>query len=124
VLIVLSSAGLCGQWITGYYSGPWTGQPVSSIPWSKYTHVLLLQAGARNTNDGRVCIGYIQQADINAELASKPLGKKLIVSFGEGPVGYNDQAGCISGDSNTWTADTAPAVIATFVQNIANFVNQ
>jgi len=77
-LHALSSVGLYGQWITGFYQpgGGSTGEPYSAIPWNKYTHMEFWAAGAANTNDGKVCLGYLTQADINSFLASKPAGKK------------------------------------------------
>ena len=41
-LHALSSVGLYGQWITGFYQpgGRPTGEPFSAIPWNKYTHII------------------------------------------------------------------------------------
>jgi Glycosyl hydrolases family 18/Concanavalin A-like lectin/glucanases superfamily/Putative Ig domain len=126
VLIALSSVSLYGQWITGFYGpggGP-LGQPTSAIPWDKYTHMQLFAAGAANTNDGRVCLGYMSQTDINSFLASKPAGKKALVTLATAPGGATGSDGITCGGGSTWVAVTGSGVISTFVQNIANFVNQ
>jgi len=118
VLAALSSLGLHGQWITGNYSSGNTVEPVSAIPWSKYTHVVLFAGGPCAANDGTVCMGYLTQSEIGAFIASRPSGKKALVSLGDQCAGFN---GC--GDGSSWIADTAPGLVGTFAQNIANFVN-
>ena len=118
VLAALSSLGLYGQWITGYYSSGNAVEPVSAIPWSKYTHIVLFAGGPCAVNDGTVCMGHLTQSDINAFIASRPSGKKALVSLGDQCAGLN---GC--GDSSSWVVDTDPGSVGTFAQNIANFVN-
>jgi hypothetical protein len=124
IFILLSSLSLHGQWITGFYqpSGGATGEPVSAIPWNKYTHMQLFSAGAGS--NGVVCLGYMAQSDINAFLASKPAGKKALVTLGDAPGGYTGADGITCGTGTTWAANTGSTLIATFVQNIVNFVNQ
>src|SRR5258708_39332329 len=39
VLVVLSHRDLHGQWITAIWSSNGSPEPVSAIPWSKFTHV-------------------------------------------------------------------------------------
>ena len=125
-LHALSSVGLYGQWITGFYQpgGRPTGEPFSAIPWNKYTHMQFWSAGAANTRDGKVCLGYLTQADINSFLASKSAGKKALVVIADAPAGARGPDNLTCGDGNTWVANTAPGTIGTFVQNIVNFVNQ
>ena len=118
VLATLSSLSLFGQWITGYYSSGNAVEPVSAIPWSKYTHIVLFAGGPCAANDGTVCMGHLTQSDIDAFIANRPSGKKALVSLGDQCAGLN---GC--GDSRSWIADTAPGLVGTFAQNIANFVN-
>jgi chitinase len=125
-LLAIFPAELCAQWITGFYQpggGP-TGEPVSAIPWAKYTHMQLWSAGAANTNDGRVCLGYLAQADINSFLAGKPVGKKALVVIADATAGSHGADGITCGGGNTWVIDTSPAAIGFFVQNIVDFVNQ
>jgi hypothetical protein len=125
-LTVFLSISMYGQWITGFYEpggGP-TGEPVSAIPWSKYTHMQLWSAGVASSNDGRVCLGYLTQSDINAFLASKPAGKKALVVIADATSGAQGGDGITCGDGNSWIADTSSGTIGTLVQNIANFVNQ
>jgi Glycosyl hydrolases family 18/Concanavalin A-like lectin/glucanases superfamily/Bacterial Ig domain/Putative Ig domain len=125
-IILLSSVGLYGQWITGYYApggGP-TGEPVSAIPWNKYTHMQFWAAGAANTNDGKVCLGYLTQTDINNFLANKPAGKKALVTLTEQNAGATAPDNRTCGGGSTWAAVTGPGTISAFVQNIVNFVNQ
>ena len=72
----LLSAGLDGQWITGFFAAQNGVQGVSSIAWSKYSHVIHF-AAAPNP-DGTVNLWYLTQAEISA-FASRPAGKKVLV---------------------------------------------
>jgi len=76
VLAALVPLGLYGQWITGYYSSGNAIEPVSAIPWSKYTHIVLFAGGPCAANDGTVCMGHLTQSDIDDFIASRPSGKK------------------------------------------------
>ena len=75
--VVLSAVGLQAQWITGYYAAQNGVQPVSSIPWSKYTHIIHFAAAPNS--DGTVAMHYLIQAEINELISSRPTGKKAIV---------------------------------------------
>lgn len=112
----LAGNGLQGQWISGYYSSQNGVLPVSSIPWSKYTHIIHFAAapgvdGSGNGN-GTVELHYLSQADINAVIAARPAGKQVLVCIKD-----NDS------HLNAFAQSTAPATIATFVSNIASFVS-
>jgi Glycosyl hydrolases family 18/HYDIN/CFA65/VesB-like, Ig-like domain/Cep192 domain 4 len=110
------TTGPPGQWISGYYSSQNGVLPVSSIPWSKYTHVIHFAAapgldGSGNGN-GTVELHYLSQADINAVIAARPAGKQVLVCIKD-----NDS------HLSAFAQSTSPATIATFVSNIASFVN-
>jgi len=112
----LAGNGLQGQWISGYYSSQNGVLPVSSIPWSKHTHIIHFAAapgldGSGNGN-GTVELHYLSQADINAVIAARPAGKQVLVCIKD-----NDS------HLSAFAQSTAPATIATFVSNIVNFVN-
>ncbi len=106
----LLGGGLYGQWITGFYSAQNGVLPVSSIPWDKYTHVIHF-AAAPNSN-GTVDLHYLTQNEISSITASRPAGKKVMVAIKD-----NDS------DRSAFSAATSPATIATFTNNIVNFVN-
>src|SRR5437016_2965043 len=107
--VFLLSASLYGQWITGFYAAQNGYLPVSSIPWSKYSHIIHF-AAAPNAN-GTIDMHYLVQTEINA-FASRPSGKKVLVCI-------KDQ------DSNfgAFGSATSPSTIGSFVNNIVNFVN-
>jgi GH18 family chitinase len=77
--------------------------------------------GACNTNDGTVCPGWGHptQSEIDAFLAARHTGKKALISIGDRSIGDG-----VTGGQLTWDIDTGPGGIDTFVQNIANVVNQ
>jgi chitinase len=82
---------------------------VSAIPWSKYTHIIHEEAWANSD-------GSLSDFGIAAEAqqmnASKPAGKKLLISI------LDSQ----SGDTAAFANATSPSTIATFVNNIVNYV--
>jgi len=110
VLLLLSSIGLYGQWITGFYSAQNGVLPVSGIPWDKYTHIIHFAAAPNS--DGTVDLHYLTQSEISSIIAARPAGKKVIVAFKD-----NDS------NMNAFAAATSPATIATFTNNLVNFVN-
>ena len=81
--------------------------PVSDLPWNYYTHIMHF-AAAPNSN-GTVSMYALTRSDIKALIASRPPGKKVIVEMAD--------TGCC------WPQATSPETIATFVNNIVNFVN-
>ncbi|HYM08908.1 MAG TPA: glycoside hydrolase family 18 protein [Terriglobales bacterium] len=108
-LILLLTDGLCGQWMTGFYSAQNGVMPVSSIPWNKYTHIV--HFAASTDGSGNVVPYYLSQAEITELIASRPPGKKVLV--------------CIKdNDSNSafFFKSTSPETIGAFVDNIASFV--
>src|SRR5438270_9014679 len=103
-------------WISGYYSAQNGVLPISSIPWGKYTHIIHFAAAPgvdlNGNGNGTVELHYLSQADINALIAAKPTGKQVLV--------------CIKDNDSHLSAlaqSTSPAMIATFVSNIASFLN-
>jgi GH18 family chitinase len=108
-LIAFSSVGLYGQWITGFYApgGGRAGEPVSAIPWHKYTHVIQQQIWPNS--DGTLNLSYVSPSDTWTMIAARPPGKKVLILIG-------DDAGALSNA-------TSPGTIATFVNNIVNYVN-
>jgi len=109
MLLALLPVGLHGQWISGYYSSQNGVLPVSSIPWSKYTHIIHFAAAPGNVT---VELHYLSQADIKALIAARPAGKQVLVCIKD-----NDS------QLNAFAQSTSPAMITTFVSNIVNFVN-
>ena len=109
-LSLLLSASLCGQWITGFYSAQNGVMSVSNIPWSKYTHIN--HFAASTDGNGNVLLYYLSSAEINTLIASRPAGKKVLVTIKD-----NDS------NHNALPSSTATGTINTFVNNIANFVN-
>src|SRR6266404_803053 len=106
VLVVLSSVGLHGQWITGFwYSGP---EPVSAIPWSKYTHVI--HSTSQANSNGTIDWSAISPADTTAIVAGgHAAGRKVLWTLG-------DRGGAMA-------SATSSGTIAAFVNNIVNFTN-
>jgi len=109
MLLALLPVGLHGQWISGYYSSQNGVLPVSSIPWSKYTHIIHFAAAPGN---GTVELHYLSQADIKALIAARPAGKQVLVCIKDNDFQFN-----------AFPQSTSPAMITTFVSNIASFVN-
>ena len=109
-LLLLSSVGLYGQWITGFYAAQNGILPISGIPWNMYTHIIHFAAAPNS--DGSVALHYLTAAEIGAIMASRPEGKKVIVAIKD-----NDS------DLSAFPAATSPGTIATFVDNVVNFVN-
>ncbi len=109
--MVLLAASLHAQWITGYYESQNGVEPVSSIPWSKYTHVV--HFAATTDGNGGVSLHWLSQQEINEFVAAgHAAGKKVLV--------------CIQDNGknlNAFGQSTAPWTINTFVNNIVNFVN-
>ncbi|HYM08907.1 MAG TPA: glycoside hydrolase family 18 protein [Terriglobales bacterium] len=110
VLALLLSASLFGQWITGFYSAQNGVMPVSAIPWSKYTHIN--HFAASTDGSGNVLLYYLSQPEINTLIASRPAGKKVLVTIKD-----NDS------NSNAMASSTASGTLSTFVNNIVSFVN-
>jgi chitinase len=107
--LALSSIGLYGQWISGFYGAQNGVLPVSNIAWSKYTHVIHF-AAAPNSN-GTVAMHYLTQAETNELVAARPAGKKVIVCIKD-----NDS------DYNAFPSATSAGTLPTFVSNVASFV--
>src|SRR5258706_4656301 len=109
VLIAFSSVSLYGQWITGFYAvgGGQAGEPVSAIPWNKYTHIVQQQIWPNS--DGSLNLSYVSPSDTQTMISARPPGKKVLILIG-------DDAGALPNA-------TSPGTIATFVNNIVNYVN-
>jgi len=112
ILLALLPVGLQGQWISGYYSSQNGVLPVSSIPWSKYTHIIHFAAAPAALGNGTIELHWLSQADINALIAARPAGKQVLVCIKDNDFQFN-----------AFPQSTSPAMIATFVSNIVNFVN-
>jgi len=110
VFAMLPAVCLQAQWITGHFAANNGTLPVSSIPWSKYTHIIHF-AAAPNAN-GTVRMHYLVQAEINSLIASRPAGKKVVVCIKD-----NDS------DLSAFAQATDSGSITTFVNNITTFVN-
>jgi len=109
-LAALLSGGLYGQWVTGFYSAQNGVLPISNIPWDKYTHIIHFAAAPNS--DGTVDLHYLTQSEIKSITTARPAGKTVLVSVKD-----NDS------NLNAFAAATSPATIATFTNNIVNFVN-
>ena len=105
-----SSVPLSAQtWITGYYSARNGTLSVGQVPWDKYTHII--HFAASTTGVGDVIPYYIQSENL---VAARPLtsATKVLVALKDYDSNYN-----------AFPASASPANIATFVQNIVQFVN-
>src|SRR5882762_3265729 len=71
-----------GTWISGYFASGNGTLPPSSIPWTKYTHIIHFAAApgvdSSGNGNGTVELHWLSQADINAVVASKPAGKQVL----------------------------------------------
>ena len=110
-------AASAGQWITGFFSAGNAVLPISDIPWSKYTHINHFAAApgvdSSGNGNGTVELHYLTTTEISQIVsAAHAAGKKIIVTIKD-----NDSHLGAFGQS------TASALLATFVSNIANFVN-
>ena len=105
-----------GTWISGYFGSGNGTLPPSSIPWTKYTHIIHFAAApgvdSSGNGNGTVELHWLSQADINAVVASKPAGKQVLVCVKD-----NDS------HLGAFAQSTSPGMIATFVSNISSFVN-
>jgi chitinase len=113
----LLSSSLHAQWITGFYESHNGVEPVSSIPWSKYTHIVHFAVTPGIDRDGKASIilrrlGQSDLSEITQLVASRPSGKKLLLCIMDN-----------GRDRNAFSQSTAPAMIGTFVHSIADFVN-
>jgi chitinase len=110
-LFFVSSAFAAAPWITAYFDDQ-MGLPVSEIPWSKYTHVIMF-AGSVDSN-GNVINQWLAPSDINPFVsAGHAAGKKVLVCLIDNS----------AGDPLAWSNSTSPGKIATTVNNIVAFVN-
>ena len=107
----LLSTCLHAQWMIGVYSSGNGTLPYSAIPWSKYTHIIDFAAAPDQAATGNVELHWLTQSDITQFINSRPAGKKAIVCIKD-----NDF------NLNAMPTNTSPALINTFVSNIANFV--
>jgi len=103
---VLASIGLHGQWITGYYIAENGVEPVSAIPWSKYTHVI--HSALKLNADGSVYSYVTPDLDGGIVAAAHREGKKILIAIS---------------NFSSYAQATERATIATSVTNIVNFVN-
>jgi chitinase len=107
-LIVFSTFGLYGQWITGFYTAENGKEPPAKIPWSKFTHIIHNEAWP---NSNGTLSDYIAPSETQQILASKPEGKSLLVQIGDN-----------GRDSNAFGWATSPGTVVTFVSNIVHYV--
>ena len=114
--VVLLSCALHAQWMTGFYESQNGIEPVASIPWSKYTHVVhfLATVDVDDSGTGTASLRRLspgEATEVAQLIASRPAGKKVLL--------------CIRDNGrhpNAMSQSTAPARIATFVSNISKFV--
>jgi chitinase len=106
MLLARSAPAASGKWITAHYSAQNGVESVSDIPWSKLTH--LNHFAAAPGLNGTVAIGYLSQSEINALIAARPNGKKVLV---------------VIADAASWTPGGTSFADATSSTNIVNFVN-
>src|SRR5437868_12932720 len=80
---LLLTACLHAQWITGFYESQNGVEPVTSIPWSKYTHVVHFAAApgvdSSGNGNGTVSLHWLNQSEITQMIAARPAGKKVLV---------------------------------------------
>jgi chitinase len=102
---------LQAQWITGFYEAGNDIEPISAIPWSKYTHVV--HFAARPDGMGGVVRRWRDDSESRRIVSSRPAGKKVLLSIvddGRNPTAFQ--------------TSTSPGLIADFVANIVKFVNR
>jgi len=113
---VLFSVSLSAQWITGVYAAGNAVEPVSSIPWSKYTHIIHFAAAPGVDGSGKgnatVELHYLTLNEIARLVAARPSGNKVLVCIKD-----ND------GYLNAFPQNTTPAMVGAFVASIASFVS-
>jgi chitinase len=112
----LFSVSLSAQWITGFYAAQNGVEPVSGIPWTKYTHIVHFAAApgvdGNGNGNGTVDLHYLSQGEIRLLISSRPAGKMVLV--------------CIADNGSyphAFAQSTASATIGAFVGNIAGFVS-
>ena len=107
----LFSAILHGQWIAGYYESQNSVEPVSSIPWQKYTEVI--HFAATTDGAGGVLLHWLSQPEIPEIVsAAHAAGKKILVCIQDN-----------GSNLNAFSSSTSPETMNAFVANIVNFVN-
>ena len=110
-MAVISCICLHAEWITGFYEAENGVEPVSAIPWSKYTHVV--HFAARTDGIGGVLPRWRDASESRRIIDSRPTGKKAILGIvddSRNPVAFR--------------VSSSPAAIGSFVANIAKFVNR
>lgn len=109
VALALSAPGQA-QWITGFYQSQNGVEPISALPWGKYTHIV--HFAITTDGSGGILPQQLTPAEISQLIAARPAGKKIMV--------------CIQDNSNNLSAfrtSTAPGNIDRFVANIGAFVS-
>jgi hypothetical protein len=96
----------------GWFQAQNTAVPVAAVPWSLYD--VVYHFAAWPTSAGAVNMGYITPSEIAAFKASKPAGKKLLLTLKDDTQ---------TPDLSAFQHATSPGLISTFVPNIVNFVN-
>src|SRR6266403_3584 len=81
-IVALSCVSLYGQWITGFYAprGGKAGEPVSAIPWNKYTHIVQQQIWPNS--DSSLNLSYVNPSDTVAMIEAKPPEKSVLIMIG------------------------------------------
>ena len=111
IATLLFSASLHAQWMAGYYTAQNGVEPVSSIPWSKYTEVIHFSAST--DGNGNVILHWLSQSEIEQIVAAgHQAGKKVVVCIQDN-----------GSDPDAFSFSTAPGTINTFVSNIVSFMN-
>src|SRR3982751_444636 len=107
VLAALAAASVYGgQWTTGYYYGNW-GQPVGSVPYSKYSHVIY--AFMAPNGDGTLNTSSVYMADLPAFVSNAhAAGSKALIGLGDGG----------------WPTATNSGTRPRFVASIKDFLTQ
>lgn len=106
LLTILAATLHAGPWITGYYYGNW-GEPVGSVPYSKYSH--LIYAFMSPNADGTLDPTSVYMQDLPVFVANAhAAGAKALIGLGEGG----------------WRGATSSGTRAQFVANIKDFIDQ
>ena len=107
----VSCISLQAQWVTGFYEAGNGVQPVSAIPWSKYTHVV--HFAARPDGLGGVAPRWGDASESRRIVASRPVGKKAILSI------VDDAR-----NPSAFRASTSSGLVAEFVANIVKTLDR
>ena len=114
-IVPIFCLSLHAQWITGFYEAQNGVEPATSIPWSKYTHIIHFAAvpgvDGNGNGDGSILLNKLSQQEIASFINSRPPGKLALISITD-----NRNA------TSAFSQSTASGVIGAFVSDIAELV--